>query len=167
MLGADGNARGAILDVEDRAGDVRRHELQFLIARVELRRPDEPQHRRRDRAALPAEQIERHATVHACADRRIAEGKAEFAQVIATDELLAGLVIGIDVIDVPAETIAQVQRALEPDAEVPGVDVLGEDARPAFERAARDPAEVLYEVGPSRSEEHTSELQSPMYLVCR
>src|SRR5436189_385887 len=33
--------------------------------------------------------------------------------------------------------------------------------------ALRDLEDVRFELPPERSEEHTSELQSPMYLVCR
>src|SRR5437879_6751029 len=54
----------------------------------------------------------------------------------------------------------ELQRLLEPRiGAVVGLRLLG-DLRAAVEQDER-------RAGPQRSEEHTSELQSPMYLVCR
>jgi hypothetical protein len=126
MLSADRDAGGAIFDMKQRAGDVRRHELERLIARVDLRRQNVAQHRWRHRACLAAEQIKWRAPRDRGADRGVTECNADLGDVVAVDELLVGLVLGVDVIDVPGEAVEQVQSAPDAAAEVPGVDVLVE-----------------------------------------
>src|SRR3712207_8497227 len=58
-----------------------------------------------------------------------------------------------------------VQRA--DDAVRPDHRTAAADAHPGDLHAAAHVAEQRDEVGPERSEEHTSELQSRQYLVCR
>src|SRR5437762_9545535 len=58
--------------------------------------------------------------------------------------------------------VAQQHRAYDPSKTVPTV-ILRNDEYGRIERLLADGEDVKVE----RSEEHTSELQSPMYLVCR
>src|SRR6266478_5115230 len=114
MFGANGDARVAILDVEHRAGDVGRHELERLVAGIDLRRQNVFQHRRRDLASLAAEQIERRTTWNSGADGGITERNADLGDVVATDELLGGLVLRVDVADVPGDPFRTCSEPLSP-----------------------------------------------------
>src|SRR5690348_18209442 len=49
----------------------------------------------------------------------------------------------------------------------PAMREILQDVRSALTGAGLDPVEVRVALQPARSEEHTSELQSPVHLVCR
>ena len=102
---------------------------------------DVVEHRRGDRPAFAAEQVERHAAGRGVAQVHVAERELEVADVEAVEEGLLGLVLGMDVIHVPGRAVAE--PAIEAEVDVPGIDVPGEDARPQFDRTLGDPAEVL------------------------
>jgi hypothetical protein len=101
---ADGEAGGAIADVEHVAGDVGREQVQRLLAGVDLFSADVVDHLLRHRPALAAEQVERHAAGHLCANRRIAQRQLELGDVVTVEEVLLGLVLRVHRVHVPAET---------------------------------------------------------------
>ncbi len=69
MLATDRDTDRPVLDAERVAGDVGRHDLQILRAGIVLDGFDERQLLLGDRAALAAEQIQRHAVRDRGADR--------------------------------------------------------------------------------------------------
>ena len=125
--------------IEQIAGDIGRDHLQIVGAAIHAHVLDVAQHFRGDGAGA-TEQVQRHAGRGALRYRPQRTGDS--GDVVAAVEDLFCLVLAVDVVQVPEQTIAHIQTAFQTGRDVPGIDILLVDARTAFDRAATDEDEV-------------------------